>query len=195
MKKLFAAAACALVLSSASHAALYAGNISTGGSYSGAVTRNDAWVQENPVSGDEVNFWSFSGHAGGRFSVTITSTNNGFDTLDAAISLYSGSLSSEFELIVPGFDNDGDFAGLTFLGSTPIFGSAGNNAFLLDFLLPVTGLYTLAIGGESFLSFADNYGYQMQVVNEVPVPAAAWLFGSGVAGLLLAKRKRQEKLV
>lgn len=191
MKNIFAAAVCALVVSSASHAALYAGDISAGGSYSGAVTRNDAWVQENPVSGDEVNFWSFSGYAGNRFSVTITSTDNGFDTLDAAISLYSGSLTSEFELIVPGFDADGDFAGLTFLGSTPVFGSAGNNAFLLDFLLPTSGVYTLAIGGESFLSFADSYGYQMQVVNEVPVPAAVWLFGSALVGLVGATRRKR----
>jgi hypothetical protein len=190
MKKLFAAALCAMAVSSASHAALYAGDITAGGSYNGAVTRNDAWAQENPVSGDEVNFWSFTGLAGQRFSVTITSTDNGFDTLDAAISLYRGSLASEFELILPGFDNDGDFAGLTFLGSTPIFGSAGNDAFLLDFLLPTSGLYTLAIGGESFLSFADSYGYQMQVVNEVPVPAAAWLFGSALVGLGMARRKR-----
>jgi opacity protein-like surface antigen len=192
MKNLFAAAVCALAVSSASHAALYTGDITSSGNYSGAVTRNDAWVQENPVSGDEVNFWRFSGIAGQRFSVTLTSTLNGADTLDAAISLYSGSLASEFELIVPGFDNDGDFAGLTFLGSTPIFGSAGNDAFLLDFLLPVSGLYTLAVGGESFLSFADSYGYRMQVVNEVPVPAAAWLFGSGLIGLAGASARKRK---
>ena len=192
MKHLFAAALCTLAVSSASHAALYRGDITNSGNFSGSVSRNDAWVQENPVSGDEVNFWSFSGIAGKHFSVTITSTDNGFDTLDAALSLYSGSLTSEFELIVPGFDADGDFAGLTFLSSTPIFGTAGNNAYLLDFLLPVTGVYTLAIGGESFLSFADNYGYSMQVVNEVPVPAAAWLFGSALLGLATtANRKRK----
>jgi opacity protein-like surface antigen len=192
MKNLFAAAVCALAVSSASHAALYAGDITTSGNYSGAVTRNDAWVQENPVSGDEVSFWRFSGIAGQRFSVTVTSTLNGVDTLDAAISLYSGSLASEFELIVPGFDNDGDFADLTFLGSTPIFGSAGNDAFLLDFLLPASGIYTLAVGGESFLNFADSYGYRMQVVNEVPVPAAVWLFGSGLMGLAGASASKRK---
>jgi opacity protein-like surface antigen len=192
MKNLFAAAVCALAVSSASHAALYAGDITTSGNYSGAVTRNDAWVQENPVSGDEVSFWRFSGIAGQRFSVTVTSTLNGVDTLDAAISLYSGSLASEFELIVPGFDNDGNFADLTFLGSTPIFGSAGNDAFLLDFLLPASGIYTLAVGGESFLNFADSYGYRMQVVNEVPVPAAVWLFGSGLMGLAGASASKRK---
>jgi opacity protein-like surface antigen len=192
MKNLFAAAVCALAVSSASHAALYAGDITTSGNYSGAVTRNDAWVQENPVSGDEVSFWRFSGIAGQRFSVTVTSTLNGVDTLDAAISLYSGSLASEFELIVPGFDNDGNFADLTFLGSTPIFGSAGNDAFLLDFLLPASGIYTLAVGGESFLNLADSYGYRMQVVNEVPVPAAVWLFGSGLMGLAGASASKRK---
>lgn len=190
MKKLFAAALCALALSGTAHAALYAGDVSAGGNYSGAVTRNDAWVQENPVSGDEVNFWSFTGNAGQLFSVVVTSLPNGSDSLDAAISLYRGSLNSEFELIVPGFDNDGDFAGLTFLSSTPIFGTAGNDATLLNFLLPITGLYTLAIGGESFLSFANSYGYQMSVVNPVPLPAAAWMFGSGVMGLLAMRRRR-----
>jgi hypothetical protein len=185
MKKLFSALAVSFALSSGAHAALYSGDVSAGGNYSGVTTRNDAWAQENPVSGAEVNFWSFSGTAGQQITLTISSLSNDFD---AAVSVYSGMLSSEFELIVPGFDNDTDFASLDFLASTTIYGTSGNDA-LLSFILPSTGTYTFAVGGESFLSFDDSYSYNMNV-EAVPVPAAAWLFGSAVAGLVGLRRRK-----
>lgn len=185
MNKMLTALAFSFAMASGAQAALYSGDVTAGGNYLGSTTRNDAWAQENPVSGDEVNFWTFSGIAGQTLSINVTSLTNDFD---AAISIYSGQLSSEFQLVFPGFDNDGDFADLQFLGSTSIFGSVGHDASLLNFLLPSTGVYTIAIGGEGFLSFADSYNYNMNV-NAVPVPAAVWLFGSAIAGLIGLRRR------
>lgn len=190
MNKLLAATACTLALSGTANAALYSGDITSGGLFQGLVTRNDAWAQENPVSGDEINFWTFSGVAGQVLSISVTSLFNvDGDKLDAAISIYSGVLNSEFELLMPGFDNDADFAGLAYLTGSPTWGTAGNDVAVLDFVLPTSGLYTIAIGGEGFLSFDDDYGYEMNV-SAVPVPAAVWLFGSGLAGLLAMRRRR-----
>ncbi len=186
MKKLLIALALGTAMSTGAHAALYAGAITANGAYVGTTTRNDAWAQENPVSGDEVNFWRFTGFAGQTLTIDIASLSHDFD---AAISVYRGVLDSEFELIYPGFDNDGDFAGLTFLGGSAVFGTAGyDNSFSLT--LPGAAIYTIAIGGEGFLSFADNYDYRMHIeASPVPVPAAAWLMGSGLLALAGLRRR------
>ncbi len=169
------------------NAALYQGDVTGGGTFFGSTTRNDAWSWENPIDGDELNFWSFSGQAGDTVTLSVFSLSNGFD---AAISVYSGQLTSEFQLIVPGFSNSGDFAGLGYIGGSPFYGTAGNDA-LLTLLLPTTGVYTIAVGGESFLSFDSSYDYRLEVdVQAVPLPAAAWLFGSGVLGLATLRRRR-----
>jgi hypothetical protein len=190
MKTLLAATVCALALSGTANAALYSGDVTGGGLFEGLVTRNDAWAQENPLNGDEMNFWTFSGVAGQVLSIGVTSLFNiDGDNLDAAVSIYRGALTSEFELLMPGFDNDGDFAGLSFLTGSPSWGTIGNDVALLDIVLPETGVYTIAVGGEGFLNFDDDYGYQMNV-SAVPVPAAVWLFGSGLAGLLAMRRRR-----
>jgi hypothetical protein len=59
----------------------------------------------------------------------------------------------------------------------------------LVFLPASSGNYTLSFGDTGF----DNQGALLDnvVVNSVvPVPAAIWLFGSGLAGLIAAKRKK-----
>ncbi len=185
MKKMISALVLGLAMAGGAQAALYSGDITAGGDYFGTTTRNDAWAQENPVSGDEVNFWTFSGIAGQTLTINVRSLTNDFD---AAISLFSGTLSSEFQLVFPGFDNDGDFADLQFLSSTSVYGTSGYDA-LLSYLLPSTGTYTIAVGGEGFLSFADSYNYNMNV-SAVPLPAAVWLFGSALVGLVGLRRRR-----
>jgi hypothetical protein len=183
MKKLFSLLLLSVFLASGAHAALYTGDVTGGGLFTGSVTRDDAWILENPLNGDEVNFWSFSGVAGQTLSIFVTS-----DVLDSAVSLYSGVLNSEFELLVPGFAHSADFAGLSYLTSSPFWGTPGNDVSLLDILLPTTGFYTIAVGGEGFGGIG-NFDYAMSV-SAIPIPAAAWLFGSAVAGVLALRRRR-----
>jgi len=181
----------ALALAPAAQAAIVSGDVTGGGDFYGQVTSNTAWVQDNPFDGDEVNFWTFSATAGNTVSIFVESLVNEMpQMLDAGISLYFGEIT-EMELLFGGFDHAGNFANNTLVATTnTFFGTAGNNASLVDVLLQYSGIYTIAVGGEAAFSLHDSYGYNMNV-QVVPVPAAVWLLASGLLGLAgLRLRKR-----
>ncbi len=171
----------ALSLPGLSHAELVTGDISGGGHFSGTVNRANAWIEETPIDGLDVNFWTLTGNAGDTLSITVTSS-----VLEFGMSLYRGVLE-ELDLVVPGFENAGDFASLFFVAGTPDFGAAGTQ--LLNVILPSTGAYVLAVGGEGF-GFGDSYAYDMDVTAApVPLPAALWLLGSALAGFGALRRR------
>jgi len=178
MKNIYRALAAStlLALPALSSAAFITGDITGGGTFSGSVTSPSAWAEENPVNGEEVNFWTLTGRAGDRVSITVNSP-----ALNYGLSLYRG-LVEPFALIVPGFNNDGDFGSNVFVAGTPAFGQAG--ASLLNILLASDGPYTLAVGGEGF-GFDDRFDYTMSVaVTPVPTPAAWLLLLPGVLALV-----------
>ena len=115
--------------------------------------------------------------------VAVTSS-----VLEFGMSLYQGVLE-EFDLIVPGFENAGSFASLFFVAGTPDFGATGTE--LVSIVLPSTGAYVLAVGGEGF-GFGDSYAYDMSVnaTAPVPLPAAVWLLGSALLGGAAMRRWR-----
>ena len=181
----------ALTLAPAAQAAIVSGDVTGGGDFYGQVTSNTAWVQDNPFDGEEVNFWTFSANAGDSISIFVESVTNEMpQLLDAGISLYFGEIT-EMELLYGGFNHAGDFADNLLVATTnTFFGTAGNNASLLDILLEQGGIYTIAVGGEAAYSMHDSYNYDMNV-QVVPVPAAVWLLASGLLGLAgLRLRKR-----
>jgi hypothetical protein len=178
-----AAALATLTLPGLSHAALiFSGDVTGGGNFSGSVNRANAWVEETPIDGLDVNFWTLSGYEGDTVSFKVSSS-----ALEFGMSFYQGLLE-EFDLIVPGFENSGDFANLSFINGTPDFGATGTE--LMNIVLPATGTYLLAIGGEGF-GFLDSYAYDLDVAStEVPAPAALWLFGAAMMGVAVARRRR-----
>lgn len=193
MRNLFCTASLlgALVLAPAAQAAFVSGDVTGGGVFNGNVISNTAWVQDNPFDGTEVNFWTFSANAGDSISIFVNSLVNEMpQMLDAGVSLYFGEITQS-ELLYGGFDHAGDFADNMLVATTnTFFGTAGNNASLVDILLQSGGLYTIAVGGEAGFSMHDDYNYSMDV-QVVPVPAAVWLLASGLAGLAgLRLRKR-----
>jgi hypothetical protein len=182
MKKVFNLfiALAALALPALAQAELhFSGDITGGGNFTGNVNRANAWIEENPIDGLDVNFWTLTGNAGDTYSIVVTSS-----TLEFGMSLYQGVLE-ELDLIVPGFDNSESFASLFFVAGTPDFGATGTQ--LLDIVLPSTGAYVLAIGGEGF-GFDPSYAYNLSVA-AVPLPAAAWLLGSALLGLGVFRRR------
>lgn len=177
-----AALAIALLVPAISQAEFISGDVTGGGSFLGTVTRSNAWAESNPVDGTEVNFWSLSGSAGDSLSITIDST-----TIEFGVSVYQG-LVEAFDLISPGFDNAASFGENLFVTGTPFFGANGTQ--LLNVLLPASGIYTIAVGGEQ-LDFGTEYDYSMSVgVAPVPLPAAAWLFASALLGAGILRRRR-----
>jgi len=176
-----------VVAPGASFASFISGNIGSSGNYSGVVNSSNAWIDSNALDGAAVNFWTFTGQAGDVFSVVVNST-----AIEFGASLYSG-LAEQSELLFSGFNNAGDFADNIFIaGTNPVTGAIGTS--LLNILLPTSGIYTLAVGGEQGLDFGGQFGYDMDVkIAAVPEPAAMLLFASGLLSLGLFHRRRSQR--
>lgn len=80
-------------------------------------------------------------------------------------------------------------------------GSTTNNDSFLSLVLNTPGLYYVSVGrsnpggNQAGLQNGHNYTLHVSLADHtppsaVPVPAAVWLFGSGLAGLLGVKRKK-----
>jgi len=170
----------------ASFAQVLSGDVSGGGSVASSVTSSDAWIQSNAIDGDQVNFWSFTANAGDVLSIVVNSS-----VLEFGVSVYQGLVEAqELSPIFGGFSNYGDFADNIYIaGTNPVTGGLGTT--LMDVVLPFSGAYTIAVGGESGFPLAGVFAYDMDVtIAPVPLPAAFWLFGSSLAGLGVFRRRR-----
>jgi len=78
---------------------------------------------------------------------------------------------------------DGDFVIAAICSACTNVWTAGEIDYTSDFTVPESDTYALTFGGVS--------GFQLVVdLTPVPVPAAVWLFGSGLLGLAgIARRK------
>ena len=174
-----------LLLPVASFAQVLSGDVTGGGTVVSSVTSSDAWIQSNPVDGDQVNFWSFTANAGDVLSIVVDSS-----AIEFGVSVYQGVVE-QMELFIPGFSNFGDFGdNLYVAGTNPVTGAIGTS--LLNLVLPTSGVYTIAVGGESGFPLAGTFAYTMDVsIAPVPLPAAFWLLGSALAGLGVFGRRRR----
>lgn len=175
-----------LLLPVASFAQVLSGDVTGGGSVTSSVTSSDAWIQSNAIDGDQVNFWSFTANAGDVLSIVVQSS-----AIEFGVSVYQGLVeAAELSPIFGGFSNFGDFGDNLFVaGTNPVTGAIGTS--LLNLVLPTSGVYTIAVGGESGFPLAGIFAYNMNVtVTPVPLPAAFWLLGSALAGLGVFRRRR-----
>jgi hypothetical protein len=159
------------------------GDLSAGGNYAGLVTSSNAWITSSAIDGEMVNFWTFNAHAGDALSLFVTSP-----AIEFGLSLYQG-IVDHTELLFAGFNNAGDFGDNVFVtGTNPVTGAVGTS--LLDVLLPVTGLYTIAVGGEQGLSYDGQFAYSLQAdFVRVPEPATLGVFGLGMLTILGMRRR------
>ena len=112
------------------------------------------------------------------------------------------AVGSPLDFILPPF-GDGNTSGITdlFTVLAPFSGAlpSGNfDAFIIDFITVAGGETEIALLGDplgwvqlDFTYVPDLISINANVaVSDVPVPAAAWLFGSGLIGLVgMARRK------
>ena len=188
MKSLFRAACLwvVLLLPVASFAQVLSGDVTGGGTFNGNVTSSNAWITSSALDGQEVNFWSFTARAGDVLSIIVNSP-----AIEFGVSVYQGLVEQqELSPVFGGFSNYGDFGDNTYVaGTNPVTGALGTS--LMNLVLPTSGVYTIAVGGEAGFPLSGLFAYSMNVnVAPVPLPAAFWLLGSAVAGLGMFRRRR-----
>lgn len=76
----------------------------------------------------------------------------------------------------------------------------GNNGELVDLMISLTGAgfafeggldpVGLSPGTYGVTIFGSRANFSVEIVNQVPVPAAVWLFGSALAGLFGVSRRK-----
>lgn len=160
---------------------LFAGLLAAASSMAGAST------VFAPTDGD-VNFIDFFGLFGGSVNTLAL-----FDDSDTA---YSGSfLSIPLPGIVTftaGGINSRDFTATNEGGAT--FNLSGSDHFILGSFTPGVGwsgdVDATPLGANSYVvQFSDGLVVNVDV-QVVPVPAAVWLFGSGLLGFAVIGRRR-----
>ena len=131
-----------------------------------------------------MDFWSFAGIAGSRFR---SAERGSIPALDPALDLYFGTTTADESL----FRTGQSWGGLQFLASSddvidPPSGPFGD-PFLSSSRLPLTGNYTIAIGGAGSEG-EGPYRYSLSVQARRPEPEtwAMMLVGSCLLGGLAA---------
>ena len=184
IKSAVASAALAMAALAPAHAVpiSYEGTLASGTPVTGSVS-GDGWETETAAG---VDFWRFSGNAGDSFRVAATRLSAG---LDPALTLYFGTTTADASQFI----HDASWGGLTFLriadDEVTVPGGPGGDPLLAGYVLPFTGLYTIAIGGFGSTG-AGPFNYSMQIT-AIPEPETFLLMGIGLAALTLAQKRRK----
>ena len=191
----------AIVLSTNSKAAMYdfyQGGFTDGAFVSGTFTANDLDF-DNQIStfedaGELTDFtMSFSGNSiVSAFSVDFSTSNTEL-VYDLSDGVFIG------DDLFPSNPEAAEGIAVTSLADAPLFGS-GQAVDALSFTFPLSLIFC-GQGGECGLisGFGDSelgvfdVTYEMATVSvsSVPVPAAVWLFGSGLLGLVGVARHKK----
>jgi hypothetical protein len=189
IKSAFAAAALALSAVGPAQAVpiSYEGTIAAGTPVTGSVTGN-GWETETAAG---VDFWRFNGVVGQSFSVRGTRLD---PNLDPVLTLYFGTTTADASQ----FLHDADWGGLVFLrvadDEVSVASGPGGDPLLSNYLLPFTGLYTIAIGGIGSNGAGPfNYSMQTTQIAAVPEPETVMLMTTGLGLLLMAQRRRKAR--
>jgi hypothetical protein len=170
--------------------------------YSGALDdpTNQALVGSDLGAAQFGSDWDVAGNLA-IYTFVVTATEQVvFDSADASL----GGVVPYFSIFA------GTGSGATFVDSN--YDTAGDDFHLVESL--ALGTYTLVLGVNQNLSFAENYGagtlgdgftgigdpsqlgnahYEFSVTTPVPEPAAGWLAGLGLAATLLTASRKSRR--
>jgi hypothetical protein len=129
-------------------------------------------------------------NVGSNFGITVF---KGMSTNTTGYTHHGSWNANQDGNVLPSGSFGGDFWGFTaadIVATTDTSGVTPINLNQLIFNADAGQIYTIAIGGwKDGAWFEIKDGYALNVA-AVPVPAAVWLFGSAIAGLGLANRRK-----
>lgn len=172
----------------------YQGDISSGNTVTGTLTEDQGFRAENAGGRD---WWTFSGQAGDVIDITVGRLDG---DLELAFELFFGTTTAdESTFQYPGYS----FGGLTYLRARddswgPNLPGPDEDPQLLGYKLKFTGTYSVVVLStandpgciNTECSYAIALAPSLGTVSSVPVPAAGWLFASGLLGLLITKKNK-----
>ena len=167
----------------------YSGTVTSGVAVTGTAA-GFSWFLDQ---GSGVSFWQLSASANDVVTLRVDRLNGNFDP---ALSFYRGTTSADTST----FNSAANWGGLTFIAGLddehPAFITPGPNGDPFGtFTIPVTGLYTIAVGG-SLSTDAGNYPFRLTVtdVAAVPEPETATLLALGLGVLGFVRRRRPTRM-
>lgn len=165
---------------------VYEGVIAPGGTVTG-------WLEGrvSAHSGSLPAWWSFDGAAGQSVSLRGARLSPG---LDLAFSLYFGTTSAD----TSAFHRKADFGGLDFLAYRdddwgPNLVGPWQDPHLIDFLLPATGSYSVAVQSRWSDERCGSCSYALTLTGPAPVSAPGTLALAASALLLAAVSRRRAR--
>jgi hypothetical protein len=169
-------------------AVTFEGNLSFGSTRTGIVPGGD-----NTGNPSAWRFWSFSGQAGDRATVTLRRT---VDALDPVFGVWFGT-ETDTDNYTDIF-SDGATTPLVAYGDDELPPATPNGLWgdsQATFTLPNSGLYTIAVASYASESTGDEpLGYKISLQNSENVPEPLTIAGTllaGGIGVVLKKKKSQ----
>lgn len=160
-------------------------------------SKNNKW---NPAQswGSALGFGLIDMHDAGNLTITVKADDSSSSEFTPGFTLFSGWDATATSNKHQAWNNTGDVTApntldstdVTYLGYSSTTTAGGMTSLTLSNL--AAGQYSVWIGGNGDGKPTTNQQYIANIsVSAVPIPAAAWLMGTGLLGLVGMKRKKE----